>query len=248
MEITDFLANDNYIIVNKDLIKKIGLNEAVILGELASEYKNWKSKEKLIDDMFYSTISNIEKNTGLNEYQQRKSFKILKELNLIEYKVKGIPATRYIKINQEQVAKILDIKFFNNLSSSSLKFKELDIENLKGNNNNINNNKNNNNKKEKYFDNKELNDLFIEFLELRKKIKCKNTDRAITLLLNELNKYDDDIKIQMLNNSIMNSWKSVYPVKNKKLPKWFDKEQKIEETKKEDKEELDKILKELENV
>lgn len=147
MEITDFLANDNYIIVNKDLIKKIGLNEAVILGELASEYKNWKSKEKLIDDMFYSTISNIEKNTGLNEYQQRKSFKILKELNLIEYKVKGIPATRYIKINQEQVIKILNIKFFNNLSSSSLKFEELDIENLKG-NNNISNNNINNNKKE----------------------------------------------------------------------------------------------------
>lgn len=164
MEITDFLANDNYIIVNKDLIKKIGLNEAVILGELASEYRSWKSKEKLIDDMFYSTISNIEKNTGLNEYQQRKSFKILKELNLIEYKVKGIPATRYIKINQEQVAEILNIKFFNNSSSSSLNFKELDVENLKGNNNNINNNKNNN--KEIY---KERFEIFYN--EYPKKVK-----------------------------------------------------------------------------
>ena len=72
MEIIDFLANDNYIIVNKDLIRKIGLNEAVLIGELASEYKSWRKKEKLVDDMFYSTIDNIEENTGLNEYHQRK--------------------------------------------------------------------------------------------------------------------------------------------------------------------------------
>ena len=143
MEIIDFLANDNYIIVNKDLIRKIGLNEAVLIGELASEYKSWRKKEKLVDDMFYSTIENIEENTGLNEYHQRKIINNLIKLDLIECKVKGMPATRYIKLKQENIAKMLNLQFFNNLSSSSLKFKELVPENLKG-NNNKNNNKNNN--------------------------------------------------------------------------------------------------------
>ena len=143
MEIIDFLANDNYIIVNKDLIRKIGLNEAVLIGELASEYKSWRKKEKLVDDMFYSTIDNIEENTGLNEYHQRKIINNLIKLDLIECKVKGMPATRYIKLKQENIAKMLNLQFFNNLSSSSLKFKELVPENLKG-NNNKNNNKNNN--------------------------------------------------------------------------------------------------------
>lgn len=64
-----------------------------------------------------------------------------------------------------------------------------------------------------YYQNLELNTLFLEFLDLRLKLKCKNTDRAITLLTNELEKYDDDTKIEMLNESIMNSWKSVYPPK-----------------------------------
>ena len=64
-----------------------------------------------------------------------------------------------------------------------------------------------------YFTSIELNNLFLEFLDLRLKLKCKNTDRAITLLLNELNKYDDKTKIEMINESIMNSWKSVYPPK-----------------------------------
>ena len=65
-----------------------------------------------------------------------------------------------------------------------------------------------------YYDNLELNNLFLEFLDLRLKLKCKNTDRAVKLLTNELDKYDDTTKIEMINESIMNSWKSVYPPKN----------------------------------
>ena len=65
----------------------------------------------------------------------------------------------------------------------------------------------------KYFNNIELNNVFLEFLDLRLKLKCKNTDKAITLLVNKLNKYDDNTKIEMINESIMNSWKSVYPPK-----------------------------------
>ena len=64
-----------------------------------------------------------------------------------------------------------------------------------------------------YYSNIELNNLFLEFLDLRLKLKCKNTDRAIKLLTNELGKYDDTTKIEILNESIMNSWKSVYPPK-----------------------------------
>lgn len=69
-----------------------------------------------------------------------------------------------------------------------------------------------NNKKKKYFENEELNNLFLEYLDLRLKLKCKNTDRAISLLINILKDYEDDIKIEMINNSILNSWKSVYPL------------------------------------
>lgn len=70
-----------------------------------------------------------------------------------------------------------------------------------------------------YFENQEVNSLFLEFLDLRKKIKCKNTDRAINLLINNLNKYDDCIKKKSLEDSIMNSWKSVYPESVKAIKK-----------------------------
>ena len=65
-----------------------------------------------------------------------------------------------------------------------------------------------------YFDgNLELNEIFVEFLKLRKKLKAENTERGIMLLINELKKYDDDIKIAMINKSTVNSWKSVFPLK-----------------------------------
>lgn len=93
--------------------------------------------------------------------------------------------------------------------------------------NNINNNIDNNiyiNNKEnkKYFENQELNEIFIDYLEIRKKMKVVNTDRAVKMLINELNKYDDQTKIQMIEQSIMHSWKSVYPLKNQAKQKTAD--------------------------
>lgn len=111
--------------------------------------------------------------------------------------------------------------------------------------NSIDKKKENNKKKKKYFENEEVNNIFIEFLELRKKLRVVNTDRAINLLLNKLNKYDDDIKIQMLEQSIMNSWKSVYELKNKEdiTPTWFNEEKEEKEEKSD--EEYEQFLKNI---
>lgn len=84
-------------------------------------------------------------------------------------------------------------------------------------------------KERKYYDESNLNNIFIEFLELRKKLKAVNSDRAINTLLNILSKYDDDTKYKMIETSIVNSWKSVYPLKeNQKVPEWINKKQQIE--------------------
>lgn len=98
--------------------------------------------------------------------------------------------------------------------------------------------------KNKYYENEELNKTFIEFLELRKKLKVVNTERAINLLLNKLKDYDDDTKIQMLDQSIMNSWKSVYELKNKKenTPNWFSKDIESKELTENEKNEMEELL------
>ena len=80
--------------------------------------------------------------------------------------------------------------------------------------------------KRKFFEKETLNDLFIEFLEQRKRLKAINSERAITQLLNRLEPYDDLVKEQMIEESLVNSWKSVFPIKKKKDTKkeeWWNK-------------------------
>ena len=67
------------------------------------------------------------------------------------------------------------------------------------------------NEEKVYFENKEVQERFVEYLALRVQLKCKNTERAVGLLLTKLNKYGDEVKLQAINNAIMSSWKSVYP-------------------------------------
>jgi Zn/Cd-binding protein ZinT len=75
-----------------------------------------------------------------------------------------------------------------------------------------------------YFpDDEELEAVFQDYLKLRKKIKAVNSERAINLLGNKLNKmaspngyFDREIAIQLLNQSIENSWKTIYPLKENK--------------------------------
>ena len=149
MDIIDFLANDNYIIVNKDIAKLYGLEEAVILGELASEHKYWQRNGGLKDGYFYSTIENIQNNTTILEKRQRLALNSLKEQGIIDIKRMDIPARRYIKINTEKLLCLLKNNISQNDTSSSAILTELEQSNEPIKNNNINNNKDNNKNKEK---------------------------------------------------------------------------------------------------
>ena len=151
------LSNDGYIILNKYVMKALGLHEAILLGELCSEYIYWYKEEKLQDGFFYSTRENIEKETTLSPFQQRQALKKLTEMGLVEILEKDMPKKTYYKVDEEKVYKFLletdlnltEVKKFNdktsnNLTSSDEKIKHKEVEKLDINNNNINNNKKNN--------------------------------------------------------------------------------------------------------
>ena len=105
--ISSLLSNNGYIAVNRALIKGLGLNCAVLIGELCSEYNYYSENNQLTNkEWFYSTVPNIEENTGLNKYFQEESIKILKKHNIIETKVMGMPSKRYFRINFAEIEKI----------------------------------------------------------------------------------------------------------------------------------------------
>ena len=103
----DLLSNTGYIIVNKEIIKKIGLHEAILLGELCSEYIYWKKKDETVNEFFYSTRENIEENTGLSAYQQRTAISNLIEKDIIVMKSEGMPLKTWYFINENKLQELL---------------------------------------------------------------------------------------------------------------------------------------------
>lgn len=99
-------------------------------------------------------------------------------------------------------------------------------------------------RKKKFFENENLNNIFEEFLQVRKKLKAVNSDRAIKMLINKLSSYDDETKMQMIEQSIVHSWKDVYEIKTKKadVPSWFNQELKEKELTDEQKRMYDELM------
>ena len=247
MGILQLISTNNFITLNKDLIKLLGLEEAILIGELASESNYWENQNKLENGYFYSTVENIENNTTLSDHKQRKALKNLKDKRLIEIKVKGMPAKRYIKINEEQVLKLFNLQFLKNSRTSSEKIKEQDIKNFKTNNNiNNNNNKNNNinnNKKEKFGTYGRIKLTKEEYERLIKEFGSNFIKNQIELLdeyvesNNNKNRYTNFNLV--LRKSIREKWfnKSI-----KEVPDWFNKEIKENISSEEEQKEIEQII------
>lgn len=178
MSALKLLASRNYISVNKDLIREFGLVEAVILGELCSEYEYWEKEGKLKDGMFFCSVAKLEENTGLSEYQQRTAINNLKNAGVLKVTLKDIPATRYFYIDEN--------KLFSYLSSSSEKIKELDTEKLNSSNNSNNKNKINKNTN---------TNVLVPIVKDKPKTKSKNLyDKCLDII----NEFTDNETVRKL--------------------------------------------------
>ena len=168
INIVSLLASDNFIVINRDMLKRYGLNVTLMLCELASEYNYYNKEGKLEEDgLFFSTIENISDKTGLSRYQQAEALKTLDQMGIVKTIVKGIPAKRYFKLDVEKLAK----QIVNNSPSSLQKTDKLDVKKLATNNNNnikINNNNNNKGQAEadkKENENQEMERVYTHYLD-----------------------------------------------------------------------------------
>lgn len=143
MGLVSMIASNNYIVVNKQLARAFGLEEAVMLGELASQMEYWQQRGELNDGYFYSTVENVKDNTTLSDKRQRSALNALKEAGIIDVKLAGMPAKRYIRINEYQLAQILlNNSGQNGVTSSAETAEQVPPKGRANNNNNNNNNSN----------------------------------------------------------------------------------------------------------
>lgn len=226
MSVLHLLSAGNYIVVNRTLINTYGLNAAVMLGELASECLYWSEREAVADGWFYSTIENVEHNTGLTAYEQRFALNKLAEAGLVEVKRRGMPAKRFIRIDGDAVVKNFNNLMLKNLTTSDQKISHQEVKKL-----NTNNNKEKkNNKKElsvyvydatldadvMIANNPELRASFVAFIKMRAFIKHPLDEGGVERIIAQVRKLgngDADTMREILDQSIRNTWRGVFPLK-----------------------------------
>ena len=73
------------------------------------------------------------------------------------------------------------------------------------------------NKDIRYFEDDDLNNTFADFVEMRKATKEPMTDRAIKIAKNKINEYakgNKQVAIAVIEQSILNNWKGIFPLKD----------------------------------
>lgn len=95
------------LIVNRKVIKLLGAEEAIFLGELIAKYSLWEERDDLDKDgFFYCTENKIKELTSWGWEKQNKILKKLEDNKIIEKVNRGLPLKRYVRLN---ISKIIDL-------------------------------------------------------------------------------------------------------------------------------------------
>ena len=96
----DRVFEQDFIRVPRPLIREYGLQAAVMLAEIYSEYTYWRNRHELgKGGWFYSTVENAYRNTGLSKHQQLVACKMLADSGIINIRYCGMPKKIYFKLN-----------------------------------------------------------------------------------------------------------------------------------------------------
>lgn len=145
MGVIHLLTSNGFITVNKHLARTLGLDEAVIFGELCSKY-DYREKRGELDEggYFYCTVEDLEEATTFGERRQRRAINSLVKIGLIEQVTKGLPRKRFFRIDENAVLEIFSIQSLRSAGHSPCEVQELVPAKCRINNNTINKNTVNN--------------------------------------------------------------------------------------------------------
>ena len=89
---------------NPDLAKALGsANAGILLSQLLYWHKKGTDK-----DWVYKTIDEMQTETALSRAEQDTAIKICKKFNILEVKLRGIPAKRHFHLDIPKIAELLE--------------------------------------------------------------------------------------------------------------------------------------------
>lgn len=211
--------NGGAIILNKKLIVILGHDATLVLDEIYSEHLYFKGKGETEDGWFFSTVRNLQKNTGLSYYKQNKAIKKLICMGFLMSDRKGYCGMRHFKVCEELIEKYINgeeqenqnkesndclvLKSgFENIQKPVFKKFKIPYNKNKTNKNNKNISKKETHARKENFgvknlgketkNIKELEEINKELRESNKKLK--ETNKELRKELRELRKYDKSME------------------------------------------------------
>lgn len=237
MIIKQLLLSNNFFVLNKKTVHKLGIEEAFFLSTLA-ECESLLADE---EGWFFQTIEKIEELTTLSRKKQEKIINTLVNLKFLEKENRGVPCKRYFKLNYEIISKFISDEEGNKLvcskrtnwnvqkeqTSTSKRDKLIcpkETNYYKENNiNKIDKEINYKNNIVEQIQNENIGDelkkKLVELVEYRKLIKKPyKTYISIKKLINSIGKdyIDEQHLIESIESSIINQYLGVFPKKKSK--------------------------------
>lgn len=125
--IKQLLMTSNFYVLNKQLVKSLGIETAFFLTTLV------EADETLVDDegWFYQTSKTLEEITGLSNHKQTKCIEQLISLGILLQENKGVPMKRYFKLNYDQILKFLNTRIEKTSNQELKKVESKSLKNLK---------------------------------------------------------------------------------------------------------------------
>ena len=107
--VTGLMSGGGWFCIHRGLLKKLGMEAAVFLHFLINYHSRVKQsgKYKWDDGWFYCTVDTMEKELGVPQRTQIRALKFLMEDGLLEFKNRGLPAKRHVRINTQEVARLI---------------------------------------------------------------------------------------------------------------------------------------------
>jgi hypothetical protein len=204
------MTSSKFFVINKELVKEIGLEPTLLLAELAL----WQDSCK---DWFYRTQDQIKEETGLSASVQNRAVKMLRDKGLLKTKLKGLPAKLHYFIELEILNKFLNINETSISKNEKLETKKQRI-NIPENEETLNKkNSNKNNKKEILLNSissnlqKHINDYFEYRAEIKKPFKSqKSIETRIEQFIAQSKKYGELAVVESIEASISNGWQGTF--------------------------------------
>lgn len=221
---------------NIELAKKYGILEAILLKNLWFWIEKNRANEKNFYDGTYWTYNSTRAFNELFPYASKSSIKralkSLQEKGIIKtgnYNKSSYDRTLWYAFTDLGESIVSNRQMETNKSSNGNEQNGLTIPDINTNDKTKDIKTNKKKKKETEFDSvinenftdEELKQTIYEFIKMRKAIKKPLTTRGLELMINKLKKMTSNTneQIQILNNSIMNNWLGIFPLKEEEKQK-----------------------------